>query len=327
MVEQLSETVCTSLRSRPLRSWTTRRSARSTLWRQPSARSPGTARADRHHLHELSAPRGQHHGVSSAAQISKVIGPTRNRSIVGSSDPALPGSSPPVTEGSPPCHTSADTDHGAAVSAERPEVRAGPPSSPVARPQLPARDHELHDLRQVQQPGQMPGIPRVGLRPKPAGRCSFDGAATRHRTRPRQTPAPARTRSTLPHRSPPPGPAGPAPSRSPWPAPEPGAARTPPRSARAAHTPPATGHVRQGPHSSAHWSPRPTSPSQAYSPPDPARSPQSRPLLHTRPRSRRRGAGQGAAPTAQRGRTTLTCDERRATTILTPRRNTTAHSV
>ena len=36
------------------------------------------------------------------------------------------------------------------------------------------------DLTQPLQPGQTRGIPGIGLDASPAGRCSFDGAATRH---------------------------------------------------------------------------------------------------------------------------------------------------
>ena len=57
-------------------------------------------------------------------------------------------------------------------------VLAGPHQIP-RRFLLHTRDRHRDDLAQVQQPGQMPGIAGIGLDPIPAGRCNFDGAATR----------------------------------------------------------------------------------------------------------------------------------------------------
>ena len=59
----------------------------------------------------------------------------------------------------------------------RPGGLPGPhqvPSGLLALGRYPHR----HDLVQPQQPGQMQRVPRVGLDPVPAGRCSFDDAAT-----------------------------------------------------------------------------------------------------------------------------------------------------
>ena len=63
---------------------------------------------------------------------------------------------------------------------------------------LHAGHRDAHDLAQVQQPGQMPGIPHIGLDPIPGRRCSFDGAATWH-----EMPCPVRNRAN-------PNPVGPA---------------------------------------------------------------------------------------------------------------------
>jgi hypothetical protein len=64
----------------------------------------------------------------------------------------------------------------------RADVLVGPDQIPGGL-LLAARDGHRHDLAQVQQPGQVPGVAAVGLDPVPArARCSFEGAATRQPT-------------------------------------------------------------------------------------------------------------------------------------------------